>query len=265
MTLGEKILQARQEAGLSQRQLCGETITRNMLSQIEHGTARPSMDTLQYLAARLGKSVSFFLDEEDTVLPNWPLIRRARLCYAREDGAGVLDALKKYAGPDEIFDPEYRRLYFWAYMALAQQALAEGKKPYARQLMEQAGNPVGEAELRRWLLLRSRAGEDPAKLASQLPSIDEELRLRGLAALACGEVDRAAALLDSVENTDARCALLRGRVYLQQRMWQRARNCLEQAICDRPAEAAPLLEQCCKELGDYKAAYEYACMQKSEN
>ena len=43
MTLGEKIKQARQEAGLSQRQLCGDAITRNMLSQIENGSARPSM------------------------------------------------------------------------------------------------------------------------------------------------------------------------------------------------------------------------------
>ena len=46
MTLGEKIRQARLEAGLSQRQLCGDTVTRNMLSQIENGSARPSMDTL---------------------------------------------------------------------------------------------------------------------------------------------------------------------------------------------------------------------------
>ena len=34
MELGEKLLRARQEAGLSQRQLCGEEIPRNMLSQI---------------------------------------------------------------------------------------------------------------------------------------------------------------------------------------------------------------------------------------
>ena len=63
MELGEKIRCARQEAGLSQRQLCGSEITRNMLSLIENGSAKPSMKTLQYLAARLGKNVSFFLEE----------------------------------------------------------------------------------------------------------------------------------------------------------------------------------------------------------
>lgn len=262
MALGERILQARQEAGLSQRQLCGEMITRNMLSQIEHGTARPSMDTLRYLAARLEKPISYFLEEEDTVLPNWSRIRRGRSAFARGDGAGVLDAIKDYDGPDEIFDPECRKLRFWAYTALAAQALAEGKKPYAQKLLEQAGKPDGEEELRRWLVLRSFAGEDPAQLVTQLPSIDEELLLRGQEALLKGELDRAAALLDSVENATTRWSLLRGKVYLKQQMWQQARDCLEDAHPTHPRETAPLLEQCCRELGDFKAAYEYACMQK---
>ncbi len=66
MELGEKLRLARLEAGLSQRALCGDEITRNMLSRIENGAARPSMKTLRFLAARLDKPVSYFL-EEDTV------------------------------------------------------------------------------------------------------------------------------------------------------------------------------------------------------
>ena len=57
MELGQRIKQARLEAGLSQRQLCGETVTRNMLSQIENGTAKPSMGTLCFFAERLGLSL----------------------------------------------------------------------------------------------------------------------------------------------------------------------------------------------------------------
>lgn len=34
MELGQRLKQARLEAGMSQRQLCGDVITRNMLSQI---------------------------------------------------------------------------------------------------------------------------------------------------------------------------------------------------------------------------------------
>ena len=39
MELGQKVKQARLELGLSQRQLCGDVITRNMLSKIENGEA----------------------------------------------------------------------------------------------------------------------------------------------------------------------------------------------------------------------------------
>ena len=60
MELGQKLRLARQEAGLSQRQLCGEVITRNMLSQIENGSAKPSMETLRYLAGRARASAFFW-------------------------------------------------------------------------------------------------------------------------------------------------------------------------------------------------------------
>ena len=58
MELGQRLKAARLEMGLSQRQLCGDVITRNMLSQIENGSARPSMDTLRYLAAQLGRPIA---------------------------------------------------------------------------------------------------------------------------------------------------------------------------------------------------------------
>ena len=68
MTIGEKLRTARLEAGLSQRQLCADVITRNMLSQIENGSARPSMDTLIFLAQQLNRPVSYFLEEEKTMI-----------------------------------------------------------------------------------------------------------------------------------------------------------------------------------------------------
>ena len=81
MELGEKLKQARLEAGLSQRQLCGDAITRNMLSQIENGSAKPSMATLRYLAERLGKSVSFFLEEDAVLSPNQAVMAEIRTAY----------------------------------------------------------------------------------------------------------------------------------------------------------------------------------------
>ena len=91
--LGQRLKQARIEAGLSQRQLCGEEITRNMLSQIESGKAKPSMQTLTYLAQKLGKSVSWFLGEEDILRDStlrfwssWNLAGSKTLCLIRRCG-----------------------------------------------------------------------------------------------------------------------------------------------------------------------------------
>ena len=60
MTMGERLRRAREEAGLSQRQVCGDQITRNQLSQLEHDRVGPSVETLRYLAGQLGRPVSYF-------------------------------------------------------------------------------------------------------------------------------------------------------------------------------------------------------------
>ena len=53
MTTGEKIKKLRAEKMMTQSQLVGEHITRNMLSRIESDEANPSLGTLIYLAKRL--------------------------------------------------------------------------------------------------------------------------------------------------------------------------------------------------------------------
>ena len=122
MEFGEKLRQARLEAGLSQRQLCGEMITRNMLSQIESGKARPSMSTLQYLAARLGKPVGYFLQEDTVLSPNVAIMEQARQAFAAKHYQQVLQLLQDYQQPDAMFDQEYG--YLMALAALEQAATA---------------------------------------------------------------------------------------------------------------------------------------------
>ena len=48
---------------MTQSQLAGSEITRNMLSRIENGAAQPSLDTLKYLAARLNVSAGYLISE----------------------------------------------------------------------------------------------------------------------------------------------------------------------------------------------------------
>ena len=134
MALGQQIRQVRLDAGLSQRQLCEGLITRNMLSQIENGNARPSMDTLQQLAQRLGKPVSYFLEETPGKLPNQAVLEEARAAAASQR----LEILQRYQAPDPLFDLERWLLEALTCLELAGNAIAEQKLTYARTLLEQA-------------------------------------------------------------------------------------------------------------------------------
>ena len=66
MTLGQKLRQTRRSKGLSQSQVAGNCITRNMLSQIENDQAAPSMRTLEHLAQALDVSIGWLLSDEQT-------------------------------------------------------------------------------------------------------------------------------------------------------------------------------------------------------
>lgn len=265
MELGEKIRQARLEAGFSQRQLCGEEITRNMLSQIENGSARPSMKTLQYLAGRLGKSVSFFLEETPSISPNVEVMASARRLYEVGDPAGAALVLEAYRSPDEIFDREKGLLQTLCWLDMAEKALEEKKEGYALSLLEKAAVGVPyccrELERRRLLLLGRIRGQ---QVSNDLPSLDEELLLRAGEALAQKKPERAAALLEAAEDhRSPRFCFLRGQTYLEMKEYTLAAKCLHGAERDYPQTAA-LLEICYREMGDYKRAYAYVCKQRQK-
>jgi transcriptional regulator with XRE-family HTH domain len=62
--IGKKIYELRTEKLMTQSDLAGDFITRNMLSSIEHGTALPSLPTVIYLASRLNVPVGYLLADE---------------------------------------------------------------------------------------------------------------------------------------------------------------------------------------------------------
>ena len=265
MELGERIRQARLEAGLSQRQLCAGEITRNMLSRIENGAAKPSMATLQYLAARLGKPVGYFLEEDAVTSPNQTLMAHARDAYAAGDAAGALSALEQYRAPDPVFDPEAALLRSLCLLAMAEDAIAGGKLPYAARMLACAGESRGslyytaETERRRLLLLGRTGQESPAALAEMLPSEDEALLLRAEGALQNGQAERCAALLEAAADRECpRWNLLRGEAAFARKDYALAAECFTAAQSAYPKQTVSRLEDCYRELGDYKRAYEYA-------
>lgn len=65
MKLGEKIRELRLKKQLTQREVAGDYMTRNMLSKLENGSAVPSVKTLEHLSRVLETPVSYFIDEEE--------------------------------------------------------------------------------------------------------------------------------------------------------------------------------------------------------
>ena len=265
MELGQRLKTARLELGLSQRQLCGDVITRNMLSQIENGSARPSVDTLRYLAGELGKPLSFFLEEDAVISPNQTIMDRAR---RESDGKKVLEMLKEYRAPDSVFDREKELLTRLATLNLAEESARDGKIIYAAGLLEdlgplEGGYCAGDLERRRLLLLARVKPQMLDAVCETLPSLDEELMLRAKSALNRGDSDRCGALLDGAETKDETWHFLRGQAYLAQKDYEKAIRCFREAESAYENSIYPLMEQCARELEDYKLAYEYACKQKS--
>ncbi len=225
MTLGEKLRQARLEAGMSQRALCGDAITRNMLSQIENGVAQPSMQTLTFLAGQLGKPVSYFLEEAPAEPALSPLLQAV------------------------------------ATLEQARQLLAAGKISDAQAKLAQAPTPpLPDWITRQAILLKAQLDpEGSATLAASLPSLDGELLLRARAALENQDAPRCIALLLASEKQDALWSLTMGEALLLQEQYAQAAQYFHQAEERYPHRTAQALEICYRELADYQEAYFYAC------
>lgn len=62
-SLGERIKQLRKQKKMTLAELAGNRLTKGMLSLIENGKAQPSMESLRYIAERVGVEVSTLLDD----------------------------------------------------------------------------------------------------------------------------------------------------------------------------------------------------------
>lgn len=83
MDIGKKIKNLRTEKLMTQSELAGTEITRNMLSRIENGAALPSLGTIIYLADKLGVSAGYLLSkgDEDFVYNKTRIMKNIRRAY----------------------------------------------------------------------------------------------------------------------------------------------------------------------------------------
>ncbi len=249
MTMGQRILMARQAAGLSQRELAGGEITRNMLSALEHDAANPSVATLRYLAGRLGRPVSYFLGEESTA--GLPVLREARAAYQAGEFRRCRELLTPE--PEEALAGEWLLLRDLAWLREAEAAVAGDRLPYARELLNRWApqspllGPEWEAKVQ---LLRARCAL-PAKLASET-----SLLLRAEAALGEGKPADGLRYLLALDERDGDWFVLAGRCRYALGQFREAAEAFHRA--EHTQDLRRELEDCYRELGDFKMAYYYA-------
>lgn len=136
--IGEKIKQLRQSKLMTQQELAGTQITRNMLSTIEHGTALPSLPTALYLADRLGVPVGYLLaDAEDEAAYRKMLhIANIRRAFAAKDYSGCLSLLNTVFGGVE--DDELSLIRAECELGVALNAIEKGWLRYAVLALDRA-------------------------------------------------------------------------------------------------------------------------------
>lgn len=268
MTIGQRILAARQEAGLSQRELAGESITRNMLSAIEHDKARPSLDTLLYLSGALKKPVGYFLGEDLPVVEGYELLTQARSAYDGGKYRQCLELLEKIP-EGEVLGREVGLLKVLAALDLAEESLKGNRTPYARKLLDQAekageGCPYFTPELRRRLLiLRARAAGRSSQLAPLVEAIGEDgtLLLRGKAALSEKRWADAVRYLSAMDRRDDQWDLQMGEALFGMKEYAQAAEHFHAAEKAMGKAVRKKLQLCYAELGDFEKAYRYATME----
>jgi len=97
VNIGEKIKNLRLEKTMTQTELAGDQVTRNMLSLIEKGRAVPSLQTLNYIASRLNVSPSFLLadEKEEKMMLKYTAISDILLAFKNQNYRICMDLCKR--------------------------------------------------------------------------------------------------------------------------------------------------------------------------
>ena len=286
MTLGQKIRQARIDRGMTQKELVGEQITRNMLSKLENDSATPSVKTLEYLSGRLGLSAAYFMSDltlSDGTSPDG--LDNMRKALRDGDYALCISLLEesKTCGSTE----EGYLLHTLSDAALARQYLSEGDTTLAKEHADLAAyyneqglyySPAIDAEMNLILsecALSSDVNDFETSAAEferavKMISFDTRYTLARVEYLVkSGEKELAESLIRRLpanlsDTEEAKRLYLLGLLALENGDIKKARDLLTDAE-GRGLDALPLyaaLERCYKELDDYKLAYHYAVLQK---
>ena len=159
--LGQLIKEARLAKKMTQSEVVGNFITRNMLSQIESGTAIPSVKTLQYLSERLDISIQMLSADDQAKKENvdraggdytlYRIMQGAKERIRANDPVAALNELLPYLSEPNVYEDEFAALYSISCLEAARLKTVspEDALRYAEEAMLYAGQGIYESHERK--------------------------------------------------------------------------------------------------------------------
>ncbi len=287
MNIGGKIKELRIEKMMTQSELSGNEITRNMLSRIENGAANPSLSTIIYIAKKLGVPAGYLLSDgdEEFTYNKTKVMKNIRKAYLDKSYEICRDMC--ISSFDE-YDDELELILTDCCVGGAEECIKNGKLRIACELLDEAlmhsdrtiystvtqrnrvhvlfyllknispsldSNEI-DTDISEVLLTPVAFGDVFSKYASIVYNVDKNFDVKGFMFnikeelseydklyvehlklrqnMSCGDFKKAIVSLKSIMDGDI----------VPQRLM------LYFCCCD--------MEICCRELKDYKGAYEFA-------
>lgn len=278
--IGEKIRKLRQNRKMTQSELAGDQITRNMLSCIENGAALPSLPTVWYLAERLEVPAGFLLAEgdDDRIWRKMNEITDIKRVFGRGDPRICLALCRACA---EDADEEIRSIMAQCSLMIAKEELDAGHLKLCCAALDEAvavcEQPIYNAP---WikqtaaLYFRFLRGLSQSLYPESALDVDDVFLggsdpfsrfVLAWEALEVGDTRRVETYLQKEQPFDAWWLLLRAHRDTTERRYSEALASLTHLLHADFASSKPLvyylfsdLEICCRETGDFRGAYEYS-------
>lgn len=280
MNIGEKIRELRVAKLMTQSELAGTQITRNMLSCIENGNAQPSLSTILYIASRLNVPAGFLLAEEgdEIVWRKMNSLANIKRAYTAGDWYGCRSlCLSGCPEPDDEIslllaecDAGIAAEEFWHGRLRSSCRFFDEALNYAEKTVYQTGHV--EAQARVFFRYMRRIS---ATLYSDVLDEEKELSVRAVSPFAAyvdaleamddGNLDTAESFFDAVDADSFFAHHLHVRLLMERQAFSEAKTELLGLLnADEPLNEVSLyavlceLEVCCRETDDYKGAYNYS-------
>jgi len=279
--IGQKIRELRRSLGMTQAELAGDAITRNMLSLLETGSASPSLHTLTELSKRLNVPVGYFFaatEEESSQFTKMGMMEQLHRLYLARDYAGCIASCETLPHKDN----EIRYLLSKCYLSLAKDAMRRCALRSAAEALVQAEKhaalciyaPDSLRSTTAYLLaLIGAAGKEeipptlaaPAAFPDAWVPAEWFVYMRCLTALAGGDWQSAAMLRESGLIFTPYCHdFLKACISMANGNTEESFPLLKKSLSETDMDfftryhALTALEVCASKISDYKAAYQYS-------